>query len=65
VERFGVASAEASKRLMERGQIAATPMKNWGSERSDRFVRFVFSNEPVPRLQGLRARVERALGRLS
>jgi N-succinyldiaminopimelate aminotransferase len=62
VEPFGIASAEASKRLMARGQIAATPMKNWGSERSDRFVRFAFSNEPVPRLRGLRARVERALG---
>jgi aspartate/methionine/tyrosine aminotransferase len=65
VEPFGMKSAEASKRLMERGQIAATPMKNWGSERSDRFVRFVFSNEPVPRLRGLRERVERALGRPS
>ena len=56
-------SAETSKRLMERGHIAATPMKNWGSERSDRFVRLVFSNEPVARLRGLRERVERALGR--
>jgi aspartate/methionine/tyrosine aminotransferase len=58
-------SSEASKRLMERGQIAATPMKHWGSEWSDRFVRFVFSNEPVARLRGLGERVERALGRLS
>ncbi len=65
VEPFGMKSAEASKRLMERGQIAATPMKNWGSERSDRFVRFVFSNEPVARLRGLRERVERALGKPS
>ncbi len=61
VEKFGIKSEEASRRLMERGQVAATPMKNWGSERSDRFVRFVFSNEPVARLKGLRARVERAL----
>jgi aspartate/methionine/tyrosine aminotransferase len=65
VERFGMRSSEASKRLMERGQIAATPMKHWGSEWSDRFVRFVFSNEPVARLRGLGERVERALGRLS
>jgi N-succinyldiaminopimelate aminotransferase len=62
VEAFGMKSSEASKRLMELGHIAATPMKNWGSERSDRFVRFVFSNEPVARLRGLRERVERALG---
>ena len=61
VDKFGMKSEEASKRLMERGQIAATPMKHWGSERSDRFVRLVFSNEPVTRLRGLRARVERAL----
>jgi aspartate/methionine/tyrosine aminotransferase len=62
VEAFGMKSSETSKRLMELGHIAATPMKNWGSERSDRFVRFVFSNEPVARLRGLRERVEGALG---
>jgi N-succinyldiaminopimelate aminotransferase len=61
VRQFGMKSEEASMRLMERGQIAATPMKNWGSEGSDRFVRLVFSNEPVARLRGLRQRVERAL----
>jgi len=65
VEPFGLTSIEASKRLMEVGHIAATPMKNWGSERSDRFVRLVFSNEPVPRLRGLQERVERALGKSS
>lgn len=43
------------------GQIAATPMKNWGTARSDRYVRFVFANEPVERLRGLRGRVEQAL----
>jgi hypothetical protein len=46
---------------MERGRIAATAMANWGSERSDRYVRFVFSNEPVERLRGIGERVRRAL----
>ena len=63
VQSLGWRSEEASKRLMSEGQIAATPMKNWGSERSDRYVRLVFSNEPVERLRGLRVRVERAFAR--
>jgi hypothetical protein len=36
-------------------------MVNWGSERSDRYVRFVFSNEPAERLRGIGERVRRAL----
>jgi|SRR5215471_352377 len=58
---FGLTGAELSKRLLEKGQIAATPMTGWGTRRSDRFVRFVFSNEPVERLEGLRKRFESAL----
>jgi aspartate/methionine/tyrosine aminotransferase len=61
VSRLGFTSAEASKRLLEIGKIAATPMVNWGSTTSDRYVRFVFANEPVERLGGIRQRVERAL----
>jgi N-succinyldiaminopimelate aminotransferase len=61
VQHMGWKSEQASERLMSRGQIAATPMKNWGTARSDCYVRLVFSNEPVTRLQGLRHRVERAL----
>ena len=60
---LGWDSATASRRLMEQGRIAATAMVNWGSERSDRYVRFVFSNEPVERLRGIGERVRRALER--
>jgi aspartate/methionine/tyrosine aminotransferase len=61
VAALGCDSVTASRRLMEQGGIAATAMVNWGSERSDRYVRFVFSNEPVERLQGIGERVRRAL----
>ena len=61
VSGFGLTGAEASQRLLEKGKIAATAMTGWGSERSANFVRFVFSNEPVDRLHGLRERVEAAL----
>ncbi len=61
VSGFGLTGAEASQRLLEKGKIAATAMTGWGSERSANFVRFVFSNEPVSRLRGLRQRVEAAL----
>ncbi len=61
VSGFGLTGAEASQRLLEKGKIAATAMTGWGSERSANFVRFVFSNEPVNRLRGLRERVEAAI----
>ena len=52
---------EASKRLLELGQIAATPMVNWGTVRSSNYVRIVFSNEPIQRLQGTGQRFKQAL----
>jgi aspartate/methionine/tyrosine aminotransferase len=61
VSQLGFDSATAAKRLLERGKIAATPMVNWGSARSDNYVRFVFANEPVQRLRGIAQRVKRAL----
>lgn len=61
VSPFGLDSAAASRRLLERGKIAATPMVNWGSATTSRYVRFVFANEPVERLQGLGQRVRDAL----
>lgn len=53
--------ATASERLLRIGKIAATPMTNWGSERSRHYVRFVFANEPVHRLRGVRRRISEAL----
>ena len=61
VSSLGLTGAEASARLLERGKVAATAMTGWGSQRSERFVRFVFSNEPADRLRGLRGRVDLAL----
>ncbi len=60
---FGISADEASRRLLQFGKIAATPMTGWGSRWCDSFVRFVFSNEPVHRLLGLRERVLGALNR--
>ena len=51
----------ASKRLLDKGKIAATPMVNWGSKNSSRYVRIVFSNEPVERLKGLGKRFKDSL----
>jgi len=59
---FGLDGAQLLKRLLEEGQIAATAMTGWGSERSNNFIRFVFSNESVERLKGLRKRIDAAIG---
>ena len=61
VSPLGMDGVTASERLLASGKIAATPMVNWGSANSDRYVRFVFANEPVQRLRGVGERVRRAL----
>jgi aspartate/methionine/tyrosine aminotransferase len=61
VSKLGFDSATASRRLMDFGGIAATPMVNWGSAEADRYVRFVFSNEPCHRLVGIGERARRSL----
>jgi aspartate/methionine/tyrosine aminotransferase len=58
---LGLSGAEMSQRLFEKGRIAATPMDGWGEINGSRFVRFVFSNEPLERLQGIGAKVRAAL----
>lgn len=63
VSPFGLTGAEASRRLLQRGKVAATPMVNWGGEKAAHYVRFVFANEPVERLRGLGQRVHEALTR--
>ncbi|HEX6024114.1 MAG TPA: pyridoxal phosphate-dependent aminotransferase [Solirubrobacter sp.] len=47
--------AETSNAMLEAG-IAATPMTGWGANVAARYVRFVFSAEPVERLATLTAR---------
>jgi aspartate/methionine/tyrosine aminotransferase len=62
VAALGFDSFSASDKLLQQGKIAATPMRHWGLVNGDRFVRFVFSNEPTARLAGLGQRVRAALG---
>ncbi len=53
--------AEASQLLFKHGEIAATPMTGWGSpERAERYLRFVYANEPVSRLTDIRERIRKA-----
>jgi aspartate/methionine/tyrosine aminotransferase len=59
VRALGHDSLTASRLLLERGRVAATPMRHWGEVNGDRFVRLVFSNEPVARLGELDDRLGR------
>lgn len=61
VAQLRLDSFTASERLLDRGKIAATPMRDWGEHTGDRYVRLVFSNEPVHRLRGIGERVRSAL----
>jgi aspartate/methionine/tyrosine aminotransferase len=62
VGKLSIDSFTASQLLLEKGKIAATPMRDWGEQNSDQYVRLVFSNEPVERLATLGVRVKKALG---
>jgi aspartate/methionine/tyrosine aminotransferase len=57
---LGIDPAELSKRLLGVG-VAATPMPGWGAGVAEHYLRFVYSNEPVPRLELLGTRLEQAL----
>lgn len=61
VSPLGMDGAEASRRLLEKGKIAATAMVNWGGDDIKNYVRIVFSNEPVDRLRGIGQRFREAL----
>jgi aspartate/methionine/tyrosine aminotransferase len=58
---LGLTGAVASERLLEVGRIAATPMDNWGEVHGAQYVRFVFSNEPESRLEGIGERLRKSL----
>ena len=58
---LGLDGATASRRLLEHAKIAATPMVNWGGEATARYLRIVFSNEPLDRLAGIGERFRKAL----
>jgi N-succinyldiaminopimelate aminotransferase len=51
VASLGLEPEDASRLLLEESQIAATGMRGWGDEVAARYVRFVFSAEPVERLR--------------
>lgn len=57
---LGLGPAELSQRLLAQ-KVAATPMTGWGGDIAARYIRFVYSNEPVARLALLRHRLEAAL----
>jgi aspartate/methionine/tyrosine aminotransferase len=59
-EASGLEADELSRRLLEQ-KVAATPMTAWGETVAPRYVRFVFSNEPVERLALLGERLRTAL----
>jgi len=58
VGALGLDGAAASELLLEKARIAATPMRGWGAT-ADRYVRFVYSNEPVERLAEVGERLKR------
>jgi aspartate/methionine/tyrosine aminotransferase len=61
VESLGSTPSALSEALVEQ-KVAATPMTTWGERVSPRFIRFVYSNEPVERLSLLGERLHAALG---
>jgi aspartate/methionine/tyrosine aminotransferase len=61
VGALGLDARTASERMLAHGKVAATPMTHWGEVNGDRFVRLVFSNEPVERLATLGARLRGVL----
>ena len=58
---LGIDAGEASARLFQVSQVAATPMTGWGPT-GQRYLRLVFANEPAERLGDLRARFDAAFG---
>jgi aspartate/methionine/tyrosine aminotransferase len=63
VEAIGHSPPDLSRALVDE-KVAATPMTTWGERVSPRFIRFVYSNEPVERLSTLGERLRRAIDRL-
>jgi aspartate/methionine/tyrosine aminotransferase len=51
VASLGFEPEEASRLLLEESAIAATGMRGWGGDVAGRYVRFVFSAEPLERLR--------------
>ena len=61
VSPLGMDGPTASRLLLEKGKIAATPMNNWGGAHCANYVRVVYSNENIDRLRGIGDRFRQAL----
>ena len=59
VDALGFSPQDASRALLEEASIAATGMVGWGGPVAARYVRFVFSAEPVERLETIPERLAR------
>ena len=57
VEKLGFGAQEASAILLEEAAVAATAMIGWGDAVAERHVRFVYSAEPLDRLETLGERL--------
>jgi len=64
VDALGRSAPELSGALADH-KVAATPMTAWGERVAPRYIRFVYSKEPVARLSQLRGRLQAALEQLS
>jgi aspartate/methionine/tyrosine aminotransferase len=60
---LGISPPDLSRALVDQ-KVAATPMTAWGERVSPRYIRFVYSNEPVERLSTLGSRLWAALDQL-
>jgi aspartate/methionine/tyrosine aminotransferase len=60
VSDFGLDGAQMAERLFSQG-VCATAMAGWGLAHGSDYIRFVFANEPVSRLETLGAKVRAAL----
>jgi aspartate/methionine/tyrosine aminotransferase len=57
VSALGFQAPEASRILLEEASIAATAMVGWGGPVAENYVRFVYSAEPVERLETIPERL--------
>lgn len=58
---LGLDGTAASKKLLATAGVAATPMVNWGGASTARWLRIVYANEPLSRLDGIGKRFRAAL----
>ena len=64
VDALGRSAPDLSGALADH-KVAATPMTAWGERVAPRYIRFVYSREPVQRLSQLGGRLRAALEQLS